>query len=156
MSARITIDYGNVPAVLARIKNQRVAREASDVWATYMLSRVALYAPIRKRKQPPKTDKQRRFLHWAYRTGQLQSPYRRTGGMRDAWEKRLLPDGISHEIVNETAAARYTKDSRYQSAYHKGNWPTVGDDVRRYGPEANKRALARVRVLLTAKGTRAA
>jgi hypothetical protein len=60
--------------------------------------------------------------------------------MAKAWTRTPHANGLSYTIANPTRAAKYTKSPIHQSNYHKGNWRTVDDDLRRYTPEAYKRA----------------
>jgi len=70
------------------------------------------------------TDRQRRWFWWALRSGKISVPYRRTMGMRKAWN--VVGSGDSIRLVNATRAAVYTIGNQTQSAHERlVGWHTV-------------------------------
>lgn len=99
---------------------------------------VAKY-PAQKRglKQPPKTAKQRRYLHWAFRNGVLDFPYRRgqspgSKAFGRKWTIATKDRGLTAIIGNLTSYGPYLMDKRRQSRFMRSmGWQTTDAVVKR-------------------------
>ena len=99
------------------------------------ISRKAAYG------QTFQSDKQRKWFFAALRSGEIKVPYRRTQGMRKAWQ--IIGRGEDIIIVNETDAAYYTMDDKGQSRHEKlVGWETVTQKIMRGLEKLEKRMSA--------------
>lgn len=93
------------------------ARHGLRLWFEAMRSYWVAPFPYRYIPQPPWTEKQRRFLGWAYRTGRLKMPPDApTGALNAGWA--IIMSDMGGRLVNRTTAARYVYGERDQSQYH--------------------------------------
>lgn len=90
-----------------------------------------VYPATRRQAQPPKTDLQRRFIHWAVRNGVVGIPYGRTGALAAGWQ--VEASGNVRTILNENDHADIVQGPG-QAGYHSGNWRTVDDGAEMAGP----------------------
>lgn len=91
---------------------------------------LATYPPPSRRPQPPRSERQRRFLMALARAGGI--PYRRTGNLGRAWTTDVQETGggltgtVGNSVVSPQGK-RYgplVEGEGTQTAYHRGNWPT--------------------------------
>lgn len=103
---------------------QAAAQEA----ARRLEQNLAKYPSVRRRKQPFKTTKQRRFFFAALADGRIRVPYQRTNHLGRGWRAgvTLTGGGLTITVGNTTAYAPYVQGSQ-QSGYHRGNWKTVSE-----------------------------
>ena len=96
------------------------------------------------------TDKQRRWFWWAFRSGQIDVPYKRTGGFRAGW--RMIGSGNQRHIVNDTPGAIYLVAKGRQSRHEqKVGWQLTGErlkanarEIQEHMSGAIKRAMKKV------------
>ena len=124
-----------------------VYRPAIAEAATHVKSVIATY-PQQKvgRKQPPVSQKQRIFLIIAIREGQIEVPYRRTGGLGQNWNITFRDNGKTAIVGNSTPGGVYVQGHGKQSVFHKGGgWKTnrqVADQESRKVKEILSRHIA--------------
>lgn len=99
--------------------------------ATHIKSVIATYPPQRPgRKQPFKTDKQRRFFFAALREGRIEVPYRRgqspgSEAMGRRWTIQFRDNGLTAIVGNNASYVHVVHDSEEQSHFHQqGGWKT--------------------------------
>lgn len=114
---------------IAQTRVQRCIRGALDAGATAAYDVLAKYPPQEQgRKNPPQTQRQRRYLMWLARQGKI--PYRRTGNLR---QKLLIvkPANDRREVKNTASYYPYVWGSsdRAQARIHAGVWPTRRDAI---------------------------
>lgn len=114
---------------LSQARIYRCIRGALDAGATAAYDVLARYPPqVHGRRNPPKTERQRRYLMWLARQGKI--PYRRTGNLR---QKLLIikPTDDRREVRNTASYYPYVWGSRdrAQARIHVGVWPTRGDAI---------------------------
>jgi len=102
--------------------------EAANEAARTLERNLSKYPPARRRKQPFKTAKQRRFFFAALADGRIRVPYQRTGRLGRSWRAgvTMTGGGLTLTVGNTTAYAPYVQGSQ-QSGYHRGNWKTVSE-----------------------------
>lgn len=105
--------------------------QAANEAATTIEQELARYPSARRRKQPFKSDKQRRFFFAALADGRIRVPYQRSGALGRGWRAGVvqLGSGLNITVGNTVAYAPYVQGST-QAAYHKGNWQTVSEASR--------------------------
>lgn len=100
------------------------------------------------------SEKQRRFVLWAIRTGKLKVPYHRTGAY--GWEWRIkrdnsvmTSDGVAYRLSNKMAYAKFvgggTVADEQQAPIHRGRWLAlldVLDQFHKEMPETIQSAIA--------------
>jgi hypothetical protein len=91
--------------------------------------KLADYPAARRRPQPFKSDRQRRFFFAALREGRIQVPYRRTGTLGRRWTTEVSADGRRGVVGNNTPYAPLVQGPQ-QAAYHSGNWQTTAEVAR--------------------------
>jgi hypothetical protein len=70
------------------------------------------------------SDKQRRWFFAALNSGELKIPYRRTQGLRNAWQ--IIGSGKTAIIVNESSGAPFVMGDQTQSRHERMvGWETV-------------------------------
>lgn len=90
-----------------------------------------IYPPVRRGKQPFKTDKQRKYFFYALKKGLIEVPYVRrlninSQDMRAHWEIESQNNGLTQIIGNRVSYSKYTHGNTSQSRYHaKTKWKTV-------------------------------
>ncbi len=123
------IDVRKALERLAEQKLARCIRGALDAGATAAYDLLARYPPqVRGRKNPPKTPRQRRYLHWLAKQGKV--PYRRTGNLRQKLAI-IKPAPERREVRNTASYYPYVWGSRSQpqARIHAGVWPTRNDAI---------------------------
>ena len=102
--------------------------EAGNEAARTLERNLAKYPPVRRKKQPFKTAKQRRFFFAALADGRIRVPFQRTGNLGRSWRAGVVMTGggMTITVGNTTAYAPYVQGSQ-QSGYHRGNWKTVSE-----------------------------
>lgn len=141
----------DIRQALQRLTEARLARAiagALDAGAAAAYDVLARYPPpARGRRNPPRTERQRRYLHWLARQGRI--PYRRTGNLRQklAIIKRAPRE---REVRNTASYYPYVWGSRdrAQARIHAGVWPRREDAVAR----AEQETATVLRVLLQREG----
>lgn len=100
--------------------------EAANEAARTLEQRLSTYPAARKKKQPFKSDKQRRFFFAALADGRIRVPYQRTGNLGRSWRAGIVQTGggLTITVGNTTAYAPYVQGSQ-QAGYHRGNWKTI-------------------------------
>lgn len=124
----------DIRQALQRLAEARLARAiagALDAGAAAAYDVLARYPPpARGRRNPPRSARQRRYLHWLARQGRI--PYRRTGNLRQklAVIKRGERD---REVRNTASYYPYVWGSRTQAQarIHAGVWPRREEAVAR-------------------------
>ena len=102
----------------------------------YIKKKARLYPPKPGRKQPFKTDKQRRFFFWALRNGSIQVPYRRTRTLKGGWNNVASNGGFRQIISNEVPYAPLVQGAGSQAQYHATTgWPTEEKIAQTEAPE---------------------
>ncbi len=121
----------DIQQALQRLREERVMRAiegALDAGAAAAYDVLARYPPpARGRRNPPKTAKQRRYLHWLARQGRI--PYRRIGNLRQ--KLAILKRDRSREVRNTASYYPYVWGSRAipQARIHAGVWPRREDAI---------------------------
>lgn len=82
----------------------------------------APYPPVRRQRQPFKSDKSRRAFFAGLRDGSIQVPYRRSGVTGRSWQIAPTSDGAT--LTNNAPGVKYTTVAATQVRYHAGNWNT--------------------------------
>lgn len=102
--------------------------EAANEAARDLERDLQTYPGVRRRKQPFKTDKQRRFFFAALADGRIRVPYQRTNRLGKGWRAgvTMTGGGLTITVGNTTAHAPYVQGSQ-QAGYHRGNWKTVSE-----------------------------
>ena len=75
----ITVNLEPTIKTLQRIGDKKSRTRALTAAAVVVENQVRTYPPVRKKKQPFKTDKQRRYFFYALKRGLIKVPYRRDG-----------------------------------------------------------------------------
>ena len=90
---------------------------------------LAPYPSPSGKKQPPKSEKQRRYVFVLIRAGKI--PYRRTGQFGQRWNIRPLSLGAILENRRDKAALIVGRLNRPgdQAGYHRGTWTNVDSAV---------------------------
>lgn len=99
----------------------------SLVAAAGTLRSVVRTYPVQRlgRKQPFKSEKQRRFFFAALRSGEIRVPYRRTGTLGKKWAIGNIRWNRV-KIGNNTPYARFVQGEEDQSKFHRqGGWQTT-------------------------------
>lgn len=110
------------------IGNPQIIGAAMIVGGNTLKRIMAEYPPVSRRKQPFKTDKQRRYVFWALRKGLIVIPYfrgqnPRSENMKARWIVRSVSNGV--EVANNASYAQLVHGWQKQAAYHKGTgWRT--------------------------------
>lgn len=78
------------------------------------------YPAQRHLPNPPRTDKQRRFMHWAVRNGAVGVPYKRSGRLANSFYSRRI--GPGEVEIGNTAPHSGLTIGETQAFAHKGWW----------------------------------
>lgn len=137
----ITVDLGKLPAMLARGQSGEGVKAGIKAAALFIKGKAATYPPVRRRKQPFKTDKQRRAFFAKLKDGEITVPYRRGSSpgserLAQRWTIEARDGGLSAVVGNNASYAPLVQSAKAQSFYHKGNWKTDAEIVKDHGPEA--------------------
>lgn len=88
------------------------------------------------------SEKQRRFVMWALRTGVIVVPYRRTRRLAEGWKVdvhwRFGRDEITARVYNAVPYVIWVMGDRMQAYMHRGYWPTVSEVYRREEAEIDR------------------
>ena len=110
------------------IGNPQIIAAAMMVGGQTLKRIMAVYPPVSRRKQPFKTDKQRRYVMWALRKGMIVIPYfrgqnPRSENMKARWIVRKIAGGVA--VANNASYAQLVHGWQQQATYHKGTgWRT--------------------------------
>ena len=78
-----------------------------------------------------KSERQRRYVMAAIRSGEISIPYSRTQNLRKGW--KTLGTGRNQIIVNEVPYSKWVKDIKTQSQGHMlRGWDVIQDDLRNW------------------------
>lgn len=109
--------------------------------AAHLKRVISVYPPQKTgRKQPFKTDKQRRFFFAALREGRIEVPYRRgqspgSEALGRRWTIQFRDNGTSAVVGNNASYAPYVLDDEEQSHFHQeGGWKTYGQVAKQERP----------------------
>ncbi len=101
-------------------KLNRLPKEAQNLGTEsandYIIEIMRAYAPY---KYIPRkvfgwaSEKQRKFVMAKISKGEIDMPYKRTQGLRNAWKK--VGDGVNQIVVNETPNAKFVMGERTQA-----------------------------------------
>lgn len=149
MKLDVNVDMDGVPALLDRLRGNVGAKAGVREAAEYLRKKAAEPAPVRRQKQPFKTDKQRRYVMMAIRKGLIIMPYSRTGALGKGWRKEIRDNDMTAVVFNNSPAAVWVHHPRRQARYHRGNWETV-EEIRR-AHEGQVRHIIRTRVIASLK-----
>lgn len=122
----------DIRQALQRLAEARLARAiagALDAGAAAAYDLLARYPPpARGRRNPPRSARQRRYLHWLAKQGKV--PYRRTGNLRQKLAI-IKPAPERREVRNTASYYPYVWGSRTQAQarIHAGVWPTRNDAI---------------------------
>lgn len=101
-----------------------LAAQGMRAGALHIKGVASSYPGVRRGSQPPKTDRQRRFLHWAVRNGVIGIPYRRTGRLARGWDIARV-SAFSATVQNRVAHGPITQGAGSQAHYHSvTGWST--------------------------------
>ena len=133
MPNSLTITVEGVPALIARLGRAvavqtlvpPITRGVNEIRAT-----LATYPPQSGRPNPPKSDKQRRYLMMLGRLGLI--PYRRTGNLGRSWVEDIQTSstGVVGTVGNSVASPTgfhygpLVQGGDTQTTYHAGTWGT--------------------------------
>lgn len=118
-----------VAALLARQLTPAIEAGLTAV-AAELQSDLAPYPGRSGKPQPPRTAKQRRFLHALGRRGGI--PYRRTGDTGRGWSIRKA-GSLRVVLTNRSAHAKWVYGG---SAYHKDTWRQIATGIKAVEPRA--------------------
>lgn len=126
----MTVEVQGLDDVLRKLDGldaPEVFRRPMTQATAHLQRKLAQYPPQVSRRQPFKTEKQRRYFFWALREGIIQVPYRRTGTLGRKWTTEVSPDGRQGRVGNNTPYAPLVQGTREQQAsYHaQGGWRRV-------------------------------
>lgn len=102
--------------------------QAATEAAAVIEQELAKYPSARRRKQPFKTARQRRFFFAALADGRIRVPYQRTGRLGRGWRVGVtnLTGGLSITVENAVPYWDRVQGAR-QAPYHRGNWKTLSE-----------------------------
>lgn len=135
MTAKITIDDAAIKRKLSAIADEGIIQAALFVGGQEVKKIMATYPPVSRRKQPFKTEKQRRYVFWALRKGIIVIPYYRGQNPRSErlgsrWTVRS--ETARRVVVANNASYAQLVQGDKQTAYHKETgWRTARDVVTR-------------------------
>lgn len=86
------------------------------------------YPGQRHLPNPPRTEKQRRFIHWAVKNGAIGIPYRRKGTLANSFYSRKI--GQAEVEVGNTAAHAELTIGENQAFAHKGWWWRFKNEIK--------------------------
>lgn len=121
-------DIPRVQGKLNGIGDKKIMSDALFVGGQTIKRIIAEYPPVSRRKQPFKTDKQRRYFFWAIRKNLIVVPYfrgqnPRSENLKARWMVRKIANGV--EVANNASHARLVNGWETQAAYHKvTGWKT--------------------------------
>lgn len=124
----VTRGLESIAALANTLRSNGWMQAAANEAARKLEQNLQRYPAVRRRKQPFKTAKQRRFFFAALADGRIRVPYQRTGNLGRSWRAGVVMTGggLTITVGNTTAYAPYVQGSQ-QSGYHRGNWQTVSE-----------------------------
>jgi hypothetical protein len=137
-----TIDIKGIKELRARLRRMDAEME-TDMMRTMratvesvLLPRARRYPGKYPKRMQFKSEKQRRFVMMLVRQGKV--PYRRSQQLAGAWgtEVKSVGNDVVGTLFNDAPHAPWVKGHKAvgasgpQAAYHKGNWKTLGQDLR--------------------------
>ena len=113
----------------------------------YLIKQFQIYPPpnhrITRKKAYGKTfftNRQRRWFFWALHNHLIRVPYRRTQGLRKAWQ--IIGKGKDAIVVNETQAAVFTMGDTTRARFSKlVGWRTMEEIIDLRMKQISKEAL---------------
>lgn len=137
---------------IGRLSAVAVLRDPMRLSVERIWSELQVYPPPSRKKFNFKSERQRRFVMAAIRTGMLRVPYyrRHSGGLAGSWRRRVeeRARGLVGIVASKISYGPYVMSPSLQAEYHRGTWPTtadvvkeVSDDVIDYFDRAITRAL---------------
>lgn len=116
----ITIDTTQalkaLDAIDAPATRQKMASAVAD---ENVLPALRQYPPQSGKKMTFVSEKQRRYVMAAIRSGAIQVPYHRTNRYGTSFQKQVIPDGIA--AVSQLSYAPFVRGPS-QSPYHRDTW----------------------------------
>jgi len=90
---------------------------------------IATYPRQARRRARFVSARQRRWFFWAWRTGVISVPYRRTGTLGRRWTTAIHTSttGLTGEVGNNTVYGPFVQDEHEQARIHSGVWQTDRD-----------------------------
>jgi hypothetical protein len=141
MAGQIDIKIIGLPTLMRITSPVNYQRRVSDglrAAALFVKGRASQYPSPRPMRQPPKTDRQRRFLMAAISSGLIGVPYRRSSSMAKNWDFKMNSPSQA-EVFNEGLGyPKYVMGEPGQSKYHAGNWKTDEMHARENDKEVGK------------------
>lgn len=124
----VTRGLESILAIANTLRSNGWMQAAAQESARKLEQNLATYPSVRRRKQPFKTAKQRRFFFASLADGRIRVPYQRTGALGRGWRAgvTMTGGGLTITVGNTTAHAPYVQGSQ-QAGYHRGNWKTVSE-----------------------------
>ena len=123
--AKVTIDDTQVRKALDALTSEQTRRDMAErVADENVLPALRQYPPPSGKPMQWASEKQRRYVMAAIRSGAIQVPYQRTGNYGNSFQKQTIPDGMS--VVSQLAYAPYVRGPG-QAAYHRDTWQTLDD-----------------------------
>lgn len=131
MTVSITINDADIKRKLSAISDQKIVQAALFVGGQKVKSIMATYPPVSRRKQPFKTEKQRRYVFWALRKGLIVIPYFRGQNPRSErlGSRWTVRSGTNRVIVANNASYAGLVQGDEQTHYHKETGWRTGRDV---------------------------
>jgi hypothetical protein len=131
----VSIDYGDVPALLDRLGRGDGLKRGLQVAALYLKGRMSQYPAQRPQPFQWVSEKQRRYVMAAIRSGEISVPYARGGGRSETLGKRWATEerdgGLTQIIGNNASYSPFVQGAGTQALYHRGNWQTTEQVARR-------------------------
>lgn len=131
----IGIDAGQLRHLLKGLEDMPEAMQdaAIDEAAPYLVEVLKQYPPqkrVKRRSAYPETgdgffsDRQRRWFFANLNDGNIDTPYRRTQGLRNSWQ--IIGSGKNAIIVNDSPGAPFVMGDQTQSRHERMvGWETV-------------------------------
>jgi hypothetical protein len=153
MSSDIVVDgIDKLEKKLGRLGAVQVLRAPMRAGIERIWSELQVYPPPSRKRFDFKTERQRRFVMAAIRTGRLRVPYyrRHSGGLAGSWRRRIeeYHRSLVGIVASKISYGPYVMSPTLQAEYHRGTWPTtatvvaeVSGDVVGYFAKAISRAL---------------
>jgi hypothetical protein len=136
----IKVDLSGVQPLFKKVRDPALVQNALKAGALYLKGKASVYPPVRRKRVAQYwTDKQRRFFFYALKANLIQVPYRRgssPGSQRLAQRWAIAIRGNSAVLGNNATYAKLVLGRKAeQSLYHRGNWDSVEDVVKKHGAE---------------------
>lgn len=137
IDAKIKVDMQSALAALKAADPDALRPKIANAIADEdVLPALQKYPTPSRKKMEWVSDKQRRFVIAAIRTGDIQVPYQRTGQTGVSYAKIPASDGII--VRSGLPSAAYTRGSTEGPAapYHRGTWPSHEELAEQLEPDA--------------------